>query len=181
MASEQIPSPVTPPALPWFARLGTSGKLLALGGLAGIIAAFLPLASVSLELGGQQGGFNPFEALGGNSGVNLSVDKTVMVVEDWRGKVGIAAYLAAMVLAFVLYPPTALGQKGHCWAGVGVGLVVVVLAIWLLIVVFDSSSTNLMGMVGIKAKAGIGAFLNLLAGAAVAAGGFLKAREEKLI
>jgi hypothetical protein len=37
-----------------------------------------------------------------------------------------------------------------------------------------------MGMGGAKISAGIGTFLNVLTAAAVAAGGFLKAREERL-
>jgi hypothetical protein len=38
-----------------------------------------------------------------------------------------------------------------------------------------------MGVVSAKATPGVGAFLNVLAGAVVAAGGVLKVREEKLV
>jgi hypothetical protein len=122
--------------------------------------------------------------LGGQGGANvpsISVGKTVMVVEDWRGKIGLVGYLAALIFAFVLYPPGGLGLKTLCWAAVGAGLLVTVLAIWLLILALDTGSANMMGMVGVKATVGIGAFLNVVAGAVVAVGGFLKTREEKLI
>ena len=89
MADEQVPSP----AQPWFARLGLSGKLLAIGGLAGIIVAFLPLISVSLQTQ-NPGGVDPFGLLRGRGGANLptmnftmNVNETAMVVEDWRGAV----------------------------------------------------------------------------------------------
>jgi hypothetical protein len=104
-----------------------------------------------------------------------------MVVDDWRGKVGLLGYLAAVVLAFVLYPPNGLRPKALCWAGVGAGLLSLVLAIWLLVQASDASNLNLMGMASVKVSTGFGAFINVLAGAAVTAGGFLKAREENLI
>ena len=55
------------------------------------------------------------------------------------------------------------------------------LALWLLVLALNGSA-GLSGFGGsFQITVGIGAILNLLAGAAVAAGGFLKAREEKLI
>jgi hypothetical protein len=183
MASEYTPSPAPAPTPSWFARLGLSGKLLAIGGLAGIIIAFLPLASVSVQMQGP-GGVDPLGLPGTGLGTNqmmMSADKTLMVVENWRGTVGLFCYLAALVLAFVLYPPMGLVQKNRCLAALGAGVLVGVLAIWLLLLALNSGNTNLMGMGSIKATVGIGAFLNVVAGAAVAIGGFLKAREEKLI
>ena len=58
MASEQIPSsvPAPPPEIQlqplqaWLARLGLSGKLLAIGGLVGLIAVFLPLLTMSMQV-----------------------------------------------------------------------------------------------------------------------------------
>lgn len=180
MASEQLSSsvPASPPQLQylqaWLARLGLSGKLLAIGGLVGAIAVFLPLLSMSFQV---PGGANPF---GGKGGVNLpgiSSSQSVMVLRDWRGALCLVGYVAALALAFVLYPPNGLGQKALAWAGVGVGAVVALLAVWLLILALSGSG----GMMGFQISVGIGAILNLLTGAAVAAGGFLKAREEKLI
>jgi hypothetical protein len=160
-----------------------SGKLLVLGGVVGLIAAFLPLASVSVQVQGP-GGADLFGMLGGRGPGGqpaLGSKKTAMVVEDWRGAVGLVGYLAALFLAFVLYPPQGLAQKGLSWAAVGVGLLLAVLAVWLLVLALDTGSANLMGMGSVKASAGVGAFINVLAAVAVAVGGFLKAREEKQI
>jgi hypothetical protein len=183
MASDPIPNLALAPTQPWFARLGISGKLMAIGAVAGIIVAFLPLASVSIELQGP-GGANVFGIPGFQGGANqpfMRTNNTVMVVDNWRGKIGLVGYLAALVLAFALYPPNGLRQKELCWAAVGVGLLSVVLAIWLLILALDTGGANLMGMGMVKTTVGIGALLNVVAGAVVAAGGFLKARQETLI
>lgn len=183
MASDQVPNLAPAPMQPWFSRLGLSGKLLLIGGLVGIIVAFLPLVSVSLQMQGF-GGADLSGMLGGRSGGGqpaVSVTGRVMVVQDWRGKVGLAAYLAALIFAFVLYPPNGLGQKALSWAGVGAGLLASVLAVWLLVLALDTGGTNLLGIGRVKATTGVGAFLNVVAGLSVAAGGFLKAREEKLI
>jgi hypothetical protein len=75
-----------------------------------------------------------------------------------------------------------LSQKALAWIGVGTGLLVAVLALWLLIAALTSGNSNVMGMgMGVQSTVGIGAVLNLASGAAVAAGGLLKARDEKLI
>jgi hypothetical protein len=188
MACEQVPSsvlappsqPQVPPLQAWLARLGLSGKLLAIGGLVGVIAVFLPLLTMSIQMQAP-GGANVF---GGRSGVNLpgvSSSQSVLVVGDWRGVLCLVGYLAALTLAFVLYQPNGLTQKALGWAGVGVGAFITLLALWLLLAALNGSA----GMAGFggsfQISVGIGAILNLLAGAAVAAGGFLKAREEKLI
>jgi hypothetical protein len=117
--------------------------------------------------------------LGGKAGVDLSGIKTsqsVMVLQDMRGVLCLVGYLAALALAFVLYPPNGLGQKTLGWAGLGVGAFITLLALWLLVAALGGSGS----LMGLKVSVGIGAILNLLAGAAVAAGGFLKAREEQL-
>jgi len=186
MSSEPVPSsiPAAPP-LPqlqplqaWLARLGLSGKLLAIGGLVGFIAVFLPLLSMSIQV--QAPAANVF---GGKGGVNLpgvSSSQSVMVLSDWRGVLCLVGYLAVLALAFVLYPPNGLSQKALGWAGVGVGGVIAILALWLLVLAHNGSA-GLSGFGGsFRISVGIGAILNLLAAATVAAGGFLKAREEKL-
>src|SRR5262249_47115986 len=150
-----VPNPTLPPT-PWFARLRLSGKLLALGGLAGVLAAFLPLISVSVEVLGVS-----------------SVHKTEMVVEDWRGKVGLVGYLAALFLTFLLYPPHGPPQKALCWLGVAAGLLVAGLAVWLLVEAPNArAAVQVMGLASAKKTVGAGAFLNVLAGAVVAGGGF---------
>ena len=163
MGSANDPSLSPMPSRPWFDRLGLSGKLLAFGAVAGIVVAFLPLVSVSFDMNFLKG------------------NRTAMVVEDWRGKVCLATYLGALVLAFVLYPPHGLSQKALCWVGVVAGLVVTVLAVWLLFLAIDAATDNLMGLGKIRASVGVGAVLNVVAAGVVTAGGFLKAREEKLI
>jgi hypothetical protein len=176
MASEPIPSPVPAssplqPLQAWLERSGLSGKLLAIGGLVGVIAVFLPLMSMSIQV-------SP-NAFGGKAGVVLpgvSTSQSVMVVRDWRGSLCLVGYLAAIGLAFALYPPNGLSQKALGWAGVGVGVFIALLALWLLILALSGSG----GMMGFRVSVGFGAFVNLLAGGAVAAGGVLKAREEKL-
>jgi hypothetical protein len=183
MASEQVPSLAPAPTQPLFARLGLSGKLLLIGGLAGIIVAFLPLVSVSLQMQ-IPGGGDPFGMLGGLGGGGqpaMSVTKTVMVFEDWRGKVGLVGYLVALIFAFVLYPPNGLRHKALSWAAVGAGLLAAGLAIWLLVLALDTGRADLFWIGSVKATPGIGAFLNVMTGLMVVAGGFLKVREEKLI
>lgn len=187
MASEPVPSSVPAPPSQvylqslqaWLTRLGLSGKLLAIGSLVGLIAVFLPLLSMSMQV-------QPTPAsklLRGKAAVNLpaiSASHSVMVVRDWRGTLCLVSYLAALVLAFVLYPPNGLGQKTLGWAGVGVGALSALLALWLLILALNGSA-SLTGFGSMfRISVGSGAILNLLAGAAVAAGGVLKAREEKL-
>lgn len=187
MSTEHVPSSPQEPTPSWLVRLGLSGKLLGIGSLAGILVAFLPLVSVSVQMGGP-GGSNPFGMpgmpgmMGQANQPAMSINQTAMVIDDWRGKVGLAGYLAALVLAFVLYPPNGLAQKTLCWAGVGAGLLVSVLAIWMMVLVLNNgSSSNMMGMGSVSATVGIGAYLNVVAGIAVAIGGFLKARDEKLV
>jgi hypothetical protein len=148
----------------------------------GVIAAFLPFASVSVQMQGP-GGADPFGMFGGRGGGQpaMSVNKTAMVIENWRGAVGLVGYVAAVVLAFVLYPRQGLTRKALSWAAVAAGLLVAVLAVWLLVLALDTGSADLMGMGSVKSSVGFGAFINVVAAVAVAAGGLLKAREEKLI
>jgi hypothetical protein len=178
--TSDAPSPEAPsPLAAWFARLGLSGKVLTFAALAGIIAVFLPLLTVSMSVQMPMPGLKINQI--GASQPGLSNSKSTMVVEDWRGQIALVGYIAALVLAFVLYPPKGLGQKALCWAGLGAGALVALLALWALIVVLNAGSNDLMGMAMLKISPGIGAFLNLAAGIGVAVGAFLKTREEKLI
>ncbi len=188
MATDQIPSTVSTPSptaqlqpfQAWLARLGLSGKVLAIGGLVGIIAVFLPLFSVSMQTPNFAGA-SPF---GGKSGVNLPVlntSQSVIVLRDARGILCLLGYFAALALAFVLYPTGGLRQKPLAWVGAGVGGFITLLALWLFIAAANSSAGFSGFGASIQSSIGIGAILNLLAGAAVATGGLLKAREEKLI
>jgi hypothetical protein len=106
---------------------------------------------------------------------------TVQVDQSWQGMLSLLIYLAALIGAFVLYPAQGSPKRLLVWAALGAGLLVAVLALWLLQVAFGTGTSNLMGMISVKVMPGVGAFLNLVAAVLVAAGGFLKAREEKLI
>jgi hypothetical protein len=161
MSSENAPSaPVTRPGL-WLENLGLSGKILGIGAVLGIIVSFLPLISVSIDMG------------------IMKSRQSALVVQDWRGVICLLGYAGALALVFFLYPPSGLDQKGLAWAAVGVGGLVTLLALWLFMLAISGSS-NMAIFGSLKVTPGIGAFLNVLTAGAVAAGGFLKAREEKL-
>ncbi len=173
MATEQVPSSVpAPQAQPlqvWLARLGVSGKILAVGGLVGFVAVFLPLASISVQT----------PSFGGRGAVNapgFNLSQSFMVVRDFRGMICLLGYVAALALSYVLYAPTKLDPKTLTWGAVGVGGVVALLALWLFLGTLSGSGS--LGFASVSV--GFGAILNVLAAGAVAAGAVLKAREEKL-
>jgi hypothetical protein len=184
MASEQVtttvPAPAPAPLQAWLARLGLSGKLLAVGGLVGVIAVFLPLLSTSIQMP-TPGGASVFGGKGGVNAPAVGMSQSVLVVENWRGVICLVGYLAALALTYVLYLPNGLSQKALGWAGAGVGALIALLAVWLVALAFSGSSSMSGFGASLRVSVGIGAILNLLAAAAVAAGGFIKAREEKLI
>jgi hypothetical protein len=142
---------------------------LALGGLAGIISAFLPLMFVS------------FQTQGPDPGVVIYHNAGVQVDQSWQGMLSLVVYLAALVGAVVLYPAQGSAKRALVWAGLGAGLLVAVLALWLLLLAFGMGAGNLTGVGSTSVTPGVGAFLNAAAAVLIAAGGFLKAREEKLI
>jgi hypothetical protein len=160
------PSPQDRPLAPagWLSRSGWSGKLFVVGGLIGLVAVFLPLVSVSMEMMGF-----------------MRANQTAMVVDDWRGKVSLVGYLAALVFAWLLYPPGRSPAKPLTWMATGVGAVVGLLGIWLLIdTVRSRGGADMMGMMSANSTPGVGAFVNLAAAAAVAIAAMIKGREERL-
>jgi hypothetical protein len=159
--------------------LGLSGKILAIGGIVGVIAVFLPLLSMSTQLP-TLGNTKLFAGKNAIQFPAMSTSHSTPVLQDWRGFLCLVGYVAALALAYVLYPPNGLTQKTLGWAGLGVGAFITLLALWLVVLALNGSS-SMTGFGGFQISIGIGAILNLLAGAAVAGGGFLKAREEKLI
>jgi hypothetical protein len=164
--------PQSQPLQAWLARLGLSGKILAIGGLIGVIAVFLPLVSIQMQAGDAS-------LFGGKAGASLptvSTSQSVMVLRDMRGVICLVGYLAALALSFVLYAPASLNAKSLAWAGVGVGAIITLLALWLVLGTLSGSGS----IGGLSISVGFGAILNLLAAAALLAGGVLKAREEKL-
>jgi hypothetical protein len=144
-------------------RLGKSGLLMCVGGLLGVVAVFLPLVSMSVDMGGM-----------------MNVRGSATVIDDWRGKAGIAGYIAAVVFTVLLYPPQGRPKKELAAAAIGVGVAVALLAVWLLTAALNSGSMDMMGLGNARVGVGAGAIINVLAGAAVLAGAILKAREEQL-
>jgi hypothetical protein len=102
-----------------------------------------------------------------------------MVVEDWRGVLCLLAYIAAVTLAFVLYPRGGLTKRALGWVAGAVGVLATLVAIWMLVSAGTTENANPLAAVTVTT--GIGAILNLVAGVVVTAAGLLKAREEKLI
>jgi hypothetical protein len=94
MSSPDAPSTSPPAFQQWFARLGTSGKLLAIGGVAGIIATLLPLISFSMEVMGI-----------------ASARQSSMVVDSWQGTICLLGYIGAVGLSFILYKASSAPQK----------------------------------------------------------------------
>ena len=126
MSSQEpgIPPP-SPATQQWFARLGNSGKLMAIGGVAGIIATLLPLASVSVDMLGI-----------------ASTSGSSMVIDSWQGKICLAGYIIAVALSFVLYSPGGLTQKNMGWAGLATGALTALFAIILIVRAFQATSNS---------------------------------------
>jgi hypothetical protein len=104
-----------------------------------------------------------------------------MVVDNWRGKLSLLGYLAALAFAWLLYPPGRSPAKQFTWASTGVGIVLVLLGLWLLIdTVRSRSGGDMMGFASASVTPGVGSFLNLAAAAAVAVAAMMKGREERL-
>jgi uncharacterized membrane protein len=179
MATDHLPNalpsaqPELQPFQAWFARLGLSGKLLAIGGLVGFIAVFFPLISMSVQMPNVPASKNTISITG------ISTSQSIMVVRDFRGVLCLLGYVGVIALSYVLYRPNGLANKQVYWAGLGVGGFIALLALWLFVAALNGSGMMGFGF-GFQVSVGIGAIVNVLAAGAVAAGGFLKAREEKL-
>jgi hypothetical protein len=176
MATDQVPPAAPPPTTSIWARWGRSGRLLAIGGAVGIVAVFLPLMSATI----QAADFGGFSFPGMNT-PSMRVSQHAMVLDAWQGKTALAAYIAAVVLAVLLYPPTGLAQKNLAWAGLALGALAVLLALWLLTSALRVNNDAFAGAVGFSVSVGFGAYINVLAAATVLYGGYLKAREERLV
>jgi hypothetical protein len=144
---------------------------MGIAALIGVIATFLPLASVSVSVMGMTQ-----SASGG------------MPVRDWRGAIDLVCYLAAIgiTVAFMIGSRTAF--RGLAGGAIAVGAVAVLMAVLLLVATISSASASVSGSVpglgnlGVSggSSPAIGTILNLLAAIGVAVGAVLKARQEKL-
>lgn len=164
----ETPHPVPPPRsgfdfAAWWANLGLSGKLLACGGLAGVLCAFLPAMSVSVSGGG------------------LNVSESVMVVRPWQGKLGLLGFAGCLVIAFLLYQSPPSPKKRQLLLGLlGCAGVAVLMTVWLFFDVLSAGSHTQAMFASASTSTGIGMYLTVLAAIAVGAGAGMKAKEEKL-
>jgi hypothetical protein len=175
----------TPATVSWLVRSGVAGKVMAAGAALGMVAAFLPLATVSMQMGGPtQQVTNPMQLMMGPMQQmmgTVSASRTVTVIDDWRGKAIVVGSLAGLAFAWLLYPPGRSPAKWMCWTAVGVGVATGLLAFWLFIDAMRSrGGGDLMGMGSVSSSMGIGAVVALLAGAGMAVGALFKGREERL-
>jgi hypothetical protein len=152
----------------WWNRLGISGRLMLIGAAVGIVSCLLPVSSSTVS-----------GSLGQMAGIRGS--HSVLVVEDWRGVMGLLGFIATIVFCFLLYGTRGPGNRALCWAPVGIGAVLALLALLLLIAVLRVTQTaGFAGLAEVKISPGVGAFAYLITAAVVTAGAMLKAREERL-
>jgi hypothetical protein len=153
------------------ARLGVGGMVMGVAAVIGVIAVFLPLVSYSVSvLGMTQSGSGGKPA------------------DDWRGKLDLLCYIAAIVLTVLLAVGSRAAVKALCWGAIGVGAAALLMALLLLFATMSSSKAELsgnapgLGSMGVSAGSSpaVGTILNVLAAVGVAVGAVLKAREEKL-
>jgi len=166
------PTPGAGPQQPLLERLGLSGQLIGGGSIVGIISLFLPWVSTSTNI--QASGL-PF---GGGGGLNVS--QSISAIKVWQGDVCLLAYIAAIVLVLVVYPTKTPEQKPLAWGALGAGALALLLAFWLIAAV-PGGGADLGALGSVKQSAGFGAYLNLIAAGVVTYGGYLKAREERVL
>ncbi len=139
-----------------------SRGLLAGGGLAGMLASFLPLATVT----------------GMVSGLPAQLAHP-MVYEDLRGVAFLLCSAAAVLLALVLYPAAGLRNRSVSWAAVAIGGLQLVLAVWLLSLA-SPGVVSVPRLMEVRTETGGGTLLCAAAAVVVVLGGLLKTREERL-
>lgn len=174
MSTEPMPpSPAPPPAAfnfaDWWQKLGLSGKLLLGGAVVGVIAVFLPLISFSMKAG------------------PISSSGSAAAIDHWKGVLILLAYVGAGIMTFVFYKSRPdVQQRNVVGATVGLAGIALLLALWLFIDAARAASrtTIAAGPVQVDFAGGVsigmGGYLILLSGLAVAAGAFLKARDARL-
>ncbi len=170
------PVPISSPepfsASQWWARLGTSGRIMMIAALVGLLSCLLPAWSVSFS-----SSVAVSSMLGGVQG-----SRSVLVGEHWKGILGLLGFIVVIVFCFILYGPQPVRSKALYWVPVGIGGGLVLFALLLLIEALRySQSTAIAGVASVRVTPGIGTFIDLLAGAAVLCGAILKARQERLI
>lgn len=106
--------------------------------------------------------FLPLASISGG-GISISVS----IIEVWQGWMSFIAYIACGVGAWMLYQPVQHRlHKNFMYGLLGAAGLIVLFALWMAIAA--------------RSAIGFGAILNVLTAAAVGAGAFLKAKEEKV-
>jgi hypothetical protein len=130
---------------------GYADKIMLGAAIVGFLACFMPALSIQL----------------------FGTSVSAKVVDDWRGKLDFAGYIAVGVMAFMMLKNAAIApSKGKVLACLIVSAVVALLAIWLPLS---------LGDVGEGASKGFGLWLNILAALAMLVGSALKAKATKMI
>ncbi|MBL8821463.1 MAG: hypothetical protein JNJ77_02670 [Planctomycetia bacterium] len=151
-------------------RLSLAGKLMCGATILAILSAFLSLFTVSVNVE------NPVMKMAAvhNSGSS-------MVIQDWRGVVAVLCCVGCGVMTWMLLSGTAPAQARNftiaMLAAGGVALLMCIL-IWVDINRASSAFTGLGAEM--RAGAGIGAYLILLASLVCLAGSVLHARDKNL-
>jgi hypothetical protein len=121
-------------------------KIMLGAAVLGLVAVFLPAVTVTISA--------------------LNVSESVSVVQDWRGKLCLVAYVGVGVLAGLMLKEASRPKALAALIAAGVA---VLLAVWLLL------SVGSVGL-GAAVKTGFGVYVNILAAAALTAGAALQAK-----
>lgn len=155
------PPAASPPAESPMAKLAPLAPQIMIGAaVVGLISCFLPAITVSV----------------------LGISKSVAVFEDWRGKLGLVAYIGVGVMAFQMMTKKA-APRNQLLAALVTSAVAALLAVMLIVSVGNATgSVNGPGAELLKSgvKTGIGCYLNLLAAVVMTGGAVLVAKQEKL-
>ncbi len=146
------------------AKLTLADKVIGSAAVVGIISTFLPAVSVTAELFGEKR------------------SNSVSVIGDWRGKLGLLCFLAAGVLLFLMIQKGVAASKNLLPGLLAACGLAALLGIFLLFGASNSLSDVPAAMRQmVKASVSFGTYLFLLCGLAMGAGGFLKAKEQKML
>jgi hypothetical protein len=117
----------------------------------GLVAVFLPAVTVSVAA--------------------LNVSESVRVVADWRGKLGLVAYVGVGVLAGMMLNGQLEAARKKALACLIAAGASVLLAVWLLLSIGSIGGAGLGSI-----STGFGTYVNILAALALTAGSALQAK-----
>jgi hypothetical protein len=143
--------------------LDRQAKVLALGALIGVVAAFMPLLFVSAKLGG------------------FALNTTVLVIQDFRGDLCLIGSAVNLYFIYRAYIAKQDMQRNMVLGWMGAAAAVTLSGIWLFANAVGARSSLQLGSFGGGAiGGGIGVYFVLLAAIITGIGGAMKARAEKL-